>query len=258
MANALLNNPVSRFAAGFFYPFRAGRLLLKTPRLWHYVIIPFAINLLVFSLAVWLGLDYFNTRVEQLIPTGDAWYWLIAYYLLWVVAALLTAVLVFFSFTVVGNLIASPFNELLSEKVEALLSGRASSVRFSLAEAWRIFRDEARKMALFVLAMGLLFLLNFIPGFGTLIYSVLSFALTVFFLFIEYTGYVFGRKGMGFSDQRRFLRGRRFLGFGFGVGVLILLAIPFLQFFTIPFGVVGATLLWCEQGGTVPAEGKQA
>ncbi|TYO99897.1 CysZ protein [Geothermobacter ehrlichii] len=246
MAELLRDNPLSRFARGFFYPFRGGRFLLKTPRLWQYVLIPFLINTLVFSLAVWLGLDFFDTRIESMIPSGEGWYWLLLYYLLWVVAVLLTAILVFFSFTVVGNLIASPFNEILSERTEALVTGRAVSVRFSLREAWRVLVDESRKMLLFVIGMGLLLLLNLIPGFGTLVYSILSFFLTVYFLVIEYTGYVFSRKGQGFSEQRRFLRGRRFLALGFGVGVLCLLAIPFLQFFAIPLGVVGATLLWCD------------
>jgi len=246
MSEILRDNPFSRFARGFFYPFRGGRFLLKTPRLWPYVLIPFLINTLVFSLAVWLGLDFFNTRIETLIPSGEGWYWLLLYYLLWVIAVVLTAILVFFSFTVVGNLIASPFNEILSERTEALVTGRAVSVRFSLREAWRTLLDEGKKMLLFVAGMGILLLLNLIPGFGTLIYSVLSLLLTVYFLVIEYTGHVFGRKGLGFADQRRFLRGRRFLAMGFGVGVLCLLAVPLLQFFAIPLGVVGATLLWCD------------
>lgn len=247
MANLLRDNPLSNFSRGFLYPFRGGRFLLKTPRLWQFVLIPFAVNLVVFTLAVWLGLDFFNGQVEALIPTGDAWYWAVLYYFLWVVAVLVTAILVFFSFTVIGNLIASPFNEILSEKTEMVIRGGGEGVPFSLAAMVRTLLDESKKMLVFIIGMVLLLLLNFIPGFGTLVYSVLSILFTIFFMVVEYTGYIFGRKGLRFSDQRQFIRGRRFMALGFGTGVICLLAIPFLQFFCIPLGVVGATLLWCDQ-----------
>jgi len=253
MSNLLIDNPLSNFSRGFFYPFRGGRFLAGHPRLWKYVLVPFTINLLVFSLAVYFGLNFFNQTVVGMIPGGDAWYWVVASYLLWVVAVLLTMVLVFFSFTVVGNLIASPFNDLLSERTEELLRGRAEGTPFSMREFGRILANEAKKMAVFVVLMLLLLLLNLIPGFGTLVYSVLSFLLTVFFLVIEYTGYVFGRKGQGFAEQRRFIRGRRFLAFGFGVGVLCLLAVPLLQFCAIPLGVIGGTRLWCDSLEQTPA-----
>lgn len=247
MSSLLKDNPVSQFSLGFFYPFRGGRFLSRHPRLWKYVLVPFLVNLLVFSGAVYLGLNFFNERVVGLIPTGDAWYWVVAYYLLWLLASLLTMVLVFFSFTVVGNLIASPFNDLLSERTEALVRGSADGEPFSWGAAAKVLIEESKKMALFVILMLLLLLLLLIPGFGPLLYSVLSFLLTVFFLAIEYTGYVFGRKGGRFKEQRGFLMQRKFLTLGFGTGILCLLAIPFLQFFCIPLGVVGATLLWCDR-----------
>jgi CysZ protein len=246
MNTILSNNPLTRFSKGFFYPFRGGKFLGRHPRLWKYVLVPFLINLLVFSLAVYFGLDFFNQTVVGMVPSGEAWYWVALYYLAWVIAVLLTMVLVFFSFTVVGNLISSPFNDLLSERTEEEVMGSAHGESFRWSAVGRILLDESKKMAIFVLLMVLLLLLNLIPGFGTLAYSILSFLLTVFFLVIEYTGYVFGRKGGRFRDQRRFIRGRRFMAFGFGVGVLCLLAIPLLQFFCIPFAVVGATLLWCD------------
>ena len=85
--------------------------------------------------------------------------------------------------------------------------------------------------------------LNLIPG-GTLPYSALSILLTVFFLVVEYTGYVFTRKHLTFLDQRRFIFSYKFMMLGFGTGIMGVLAIPFLQFFCIPLGVVGATQLW--------------
>ncbi len=253
MPDFIRNNPLTHFTHGFFYPFNSARFLLGHPSLLRYVLIPFLINLIVFSSAVYFGFDFFNGVVVQHIPQGEAWYWAILYYFAWLVAVALTAVLVFFTFTVVGNLIASPFNDLLSERTEELLSGRKSDEPFSLRGFWRdtlrIVSIELKKMAVFIIAMLLILPLNVIPGFGSVLYSVLAVALTLFFLVVEYMGYVMARKRMSFRDQRRYIFSRSMLMLGFGTGVLTLLAIPFLQFICIPVGVVGATRLWCDLGG---------
>ncbi len=251
MSEILRNNPISNFSRGFFYPFHGARYMFRHPGLLRYVLIPFLINTVVFSLAVYLGLDFFNDAVVARIPSGDAWYWALLYYLLWVIGALVTAVLVFFSFTVVGNLIASPFNDLLSERTEEKLRGRQAEKPFSFREFLRDARytliEESKKISVFVIAMVLVFGLNFIPGFGSLVYSVLSVLITLFFLAVEYTGYIFSRRRLPFRDQRRYIAGRKFLMLGFSTGLLCVLAIPLLQFLCIPMGVIGATLLWVEQ-----------
>lgn len=247
------SSPVSvigQFPRGFFYPFRALRFLLRQPRLLRFVAIPFLINLVVFVGTVYWGLDFFGETVVTYLPQGEAWYWSLLYYLAWVLAVLVTAVLVFFSFTVIGNLIASPFNDLLSERTEALLTGVKEQGRFSLGafgrDALRTVATEGKKLSLFVVLMLLLLPLNLLPGAGSLAYSVLALLVTVFFLVVEYLGFVFSRKGMGFAAQRRYIMARKPLMFGFGLGVLALLAIPFLQFFCIPVAVVAATQLWCD------------
>lgn len=245
-----MKNSVGGFARGFAYPFRAGHFLISHPRLYLYVLIPFLINLVVFSLAVWIGLDFFNTTVESMIPVGDAWYWVVLYYFLWVIAVLATAVLVFFLFAIVGNLIASPFNDILSEKTEALLTGRTRSEPFDLKafirDSLHTLLDELLKISAFLGGMVVLFLLFLLPAVGPVLYSVLSVLWTALFLVVEYTGYVFSRHKLVFRDQRQFIRQRKLASVGFGTGSLCLLAIPFLQFFTIPLGVIGAVHFWYD------------
>lgn len=241
---------MQRFAAGFFSPFRAGRFLLSHPGLLRFVFIPFFINTAVFAGAVWAGLHFFNTTVVHYIPQGDAWYWVLLTYLLWLVAVLLTLVLVFFGFSAVGNLIASPFNDLLSERTEALLTGQSLAEPFSLRrflhDAWRTLVEESKKIIVFLAGMGVFLLLNLIPVLGTFLYAALSVLWTLTFLAVEYTGFLASRKRMGFAAQRRYLFERKLLMLGFGSGLLCLLAVPFLQFLCIPLGVVAATRLWCE------------
>lgn len=254
MSDLIQDNPASNFSRGFFYPFRGLRLLSRYPALLKYIVIPFLINLIIFSSAVYFGLGFFSRTVVQYIPQGEAWYWVILYYAAWILAVLVTAVLVFFLFTIVGNLIASPFNDLLSERAEEYLLGNRSETVFS----WKgFFRDarstvvnELKKISIFLVGMVLLLLLNLIPVLGQLIYSVAAILFTLFFLVVEYLGYVFSRKNYPFSEQRRYIWRRKFLTLGFGTGVLCILAVPFLQFLCLPLAVLGATLLWCESSQT--------
>ena len=245
---------VGGFAKGFSYPFKAGHFLISHPRLYPYVIIPFLINVIVFSLAVWLGLDFYKTTVEAMIPIGDAWYWSILYYFLWLVAVLATALLVFFLFAIVGNLIASPFNDILSEKTEEIVTGvrRAEpfQLRQFLRESVHTLLDELLKISAFLFGMILLFLFLLLPAVGPVLYSILSVIWTALFLVVEYTGYIFTRHKLVFKDQRQFIRQQKLASVGFGTGSLCLLAIPLLQFFTIPLGVIGAVHFWRDTQST--------
>jgi len=241
------NNPPGNFSKGFLYPFRAVKFIKKHPPLLKYIIIPFIINVILLSAAVYWGLSFFDSIVVHYIPQGEAWYWLILKYFLWTLAVLVTMVLVFFCFAISGSLIASPFNDLLSEKTEELLTGILNEEPFImkvfLKDAIQTIMDESKKIIIFIVLMIMLLFLNLLPG-GTLLYSILSVLLTVSFLSIEYTGYVFYRKHLTFKDQRRFIFSQNFLTLGFGFGVMAVLTIPFFQFFCIPLGVVGATCLY--------------
>ena len=252
MSLSMKRNPVSRFSQGFFYPFRAGKFIKSHPALLKYIVVPLLINIVVLSGAVYWGLSFFNSIVVHYIPQGEAWYWVIFSYFLWSLAIIMTMVLVFFGFTVTGAIIASPFNDILSERTEEILTGNPSDEPFLfkvfLKDSLRTVMDETKKIIIFLILMLLLLPLNLIPG-GTLPYSILSVLLTVFFLVVEYTGYVFSRKHKTFNDQKRFIFSQKFLMLGFGIGVMGVLAIPFLQFFCIPLGVVGATQLCHDFSG---------
>lgn len=261
MSHEIQSSFVDNFSRGFFAPFRSIRILRKYPLLMRYILIPILINTVVFTGAVYLGLDFFATNVVANLPFGDAWYWAVLYWLTWIIAFLVTAIVVFFSFTVIGNLIASPFNDLLSERTEEVLSGQSNQESFSLSQfcsdAWRTLLMEIKKMAIFVLVMVLILPLNFFPGIGSMAYSVLAISLTLFFLCFEYLGFVLVRKHQFFAEQRRYVFSHKFMMLGFSCGVLALLAIPFLQLLCIPLAVIGMTRLWCEEEGLIIHEARQ-
>jgi CysZ protein len=241
---------LGEFCRGLIYVPRSADFLRHNLGLLKYIVIPFLVNVLTFSLAVFLGMKFFARIVDRL-PQGDAWYFLLLYGVLWLFAVLVVAVLVFFTFTVIGNLIAAPFNGLLSERVESLVTGNLPEVPFTLKgvlrDTGRSMMVEAKKMLIFILGMVLLLLLNLLPLVGTFLYAASTLVLTLFFLAWEYLSFVHERKQMGFSQQWRYLMDRKMLLLGFATGVLALLAIPFLQLLCIPFAVIAATLLCCDE-----------
>lgn len=245
-----VTTPLLNFVKGFRYPFTSFSYVRRQPSLYPFVILPFIINVISFCLVIYFGFDFYWDQVMSRIPQGEAWYWLILGYFLLIVAIIVILVLVFFSFAAVGSLLASPFNDLLSERTEWLLGGRHANEPFVLGrfirEAGLTMLTEAKKVGVFVLGMAALLLLHLLPLVGTMLYPFLSMAWTVFFLVMEYIGYVFARKRLGFKAQRQIVYRNAALMSGFGLGLCCLLAIPFAQFFCIPLGVVGAVRLLAE------------
>lgn len=247
----LTDNPVSRFSKGFFYPFRAVRFINSHKKLYLYIVIPFCITVAVLGIFLSLGFTLFQHTIVHYIPQGEAWYWHILSGILWLVAVLVTTVLVFFGFTAAGNLIASPFNDLLSEKTEEIRTGRLENIPFSFAVFWReskiVLITELKKISLFLLGMLLLFLLNLLPVVGSLLYGFLSVFWTILFLAVEYCSYLFARRHLSYQQQRQIVLANFALLLGFGSGLFCILAIPFFQLLCIPLGVVGATCLLLDE-----------
>ncbi|MEZ5582291.1 MAG: EI24 domain-containing protein [Candidatus Competibacteraceae bacterium] len=107
------------FIKGAGYPL-VGLQWLPRPRLRRFVILPLLINTLMFGALIAWSAQEFGVFMDWLLSYLPSWLdwlrWLI--WPLFVVAALLV---IFYTFTLLANLIASPFNGLLAEQVENLI-----------------------------------------------------------------------------------------------------------------------------------------
>lgn len=238
-----LRQPLS----GFGYLLAGLRLLLR-PTLWPYVLLPLGVNVLVFGLLLWLAAGQFGALVDSLLPTLPDWLSWLAW-LLWLLFGLTAAILVFFTFTLVANFIAAPFNGLLAEAVERLLTGTAppgGGLRQALREAPQTLADELRKMGYFLLwaiPLGLLFLVPLLNLAAPLLWALFS----AWLLALQYLDYPLGNHGLRFAAQRQRLRQQPLLGLGFGAAVLLATLIPLLNLLVMPAAVAGATRLWVER-----------
>ena len=110
------------FLSGANYFLRGIKLVVQ-PKLRRFILAPLIINTLVFTAAIWLGINRFDALLDRLLPQGSSWWIEIAGAVMWVFFAAVVLLMLFFTFTVAANIIGAPFNGLLSEKVEGYISG---------------------------------------------------------------------------------------------------------------------------------------
>ena len=235
------SNPIS--GAGYLLQ---GLRLITRPGIKRFVAVPLLVNILVFSAAIHVGIRQFEglmALMDSRLPNWLSW----LDWILWPLFILLLAVVVFQVFGVLANLIASPFNGLLAEKVELMLTGRPLDQDHDyarmLAELGPTLVDELRKL-LYALFWSIPFLLLlFIPVVG----PILWFLFTAWTLAVQYSDYPMGNHGLKFKEMRRRLRDRRALSLGFGAAAAVFGMIPVVNFLLMPSAVAGATAMWVRE-----------
>lgn len=236
---------VGPFVRGAGYALR-GLTLVAHPRLRGFVLIPLAINLLLFGGGLWWGGSALADWIDRQIAALPDWlHWL--HWLIVPVLVVAAALVLFYGFSVLANLLGAPFNSLLAERVEDLLHpGRVRPAgRSLLGEASAAIGGAVRALVYFVACALPLLVLLFIPGLNAA-FPFVWLAFSAWMLALQYLDYPMGNHGLNFAEQRRRHAGNRRLVFGFGAGVLLLTLVPGLNFLAMPAGVIGATLLWAE------------
>jgi len=112
---------LSDISLGIRY-FARGFKLIGKPEIRAWVVMPLLINIALFGGLIWLGYAQFSPLVEWLMSFVPGFLDFLRW-IIWFLIIIMSAIIVFFSFTPVANILAAPFNALMSEKIEALLTG---------------------------------------------------------------------------------------------------------------------------------------
>lgn len=215
----------------------------------HFAYIPMAINTLLFSFAIWLGISKFDQWVNGLIPNWlPEWFLGALMWVIWPLFASMLILIIFFSFSIIANLLAAPFNGVLAEAVETkLLSGTVPSLSWKeiIKDTPLMLWNEIRKIIYLLLWMVPLFILSWVPVIN-IVAPVLWVAFSSWMLAIDYHDYPMGNHQLKFPQQRALLRQKRSLALGFGLATLGATMIPFVNFLVIPAAVAGATALYLD------------
>lgn len=232
-----------------------GLRLVRQPGLRRFVVVPLLINTVLFTALIYAAVSGFGWLLDYLLGVLPEWlHWL--QYLLWPLFAVSVLLILAYTFTLLANLIAAPFNGVLAEAVEKHLTGQpfeqTGNWRALLADIPPSLASEAQKLGYFALRALPLLLLFLIPGIN-LMAPLLWTLFSAWILALEYADYPMDNHGLKFRDQRPRLRGKRLMTLGFGLTVLGLMLIPVVNFLAMPAAVAGATVLWVRELSQTPA-----
>lgn len=246
------------FFAGIRY-FLRGFKLIRAAGVRRFVIIPLAINIMLFAGAIFWGLSWVGDLMNHLEVTmtsdleGDMqWLATLFYWSRWVIislAVIIMLAIMFYTFTLIANLIAAPFNSLLAEKIEDHLTGKtvthSGSIIDVIRDASGSFLSELRKLRYFALRAIPLLVLFFIPGIN-FIAAPLWLLFSAWMLAIEYSDFPMGNHAIRFPGQCQTLKGNKFFALGFGAATMAVTMIPIINFIAMPVAVAGSTAMWLE------------
>ncbi|MFT0866869.1 sulfate transporter CysZ [Pseudomonas sp. CAM1A] len=228
---------------------REGLKLVLSPSLRLFVLLPLAVNLLLFGGLIYFAGHQFSLWVDALMPTLPDWLSFLTY-ILWPLFVALVLLMVFFSFTLLANIIAAPFNGFLAEKVEVVVRGQDNFPPFSWAELMamvpRTLSREMRKLGYFLPRAIGLFILSFIPVVNV-IAAPLWLVFGVWMMAIQYIDYPADNNKMSWQDMLAWLRQKRWQSMGFGGITYLALMIPGVNVLMMPAAVAGATLFWVRE-----------
>jgi CysZ protein len=226
-----------------------GGKMLSHPRLRAFVIVPLLVNIVIFGSLISWGLGNLIDWVDSWMAYLPEWLSFLAW-IIWPIIGLTVALVTGYLFTAVALLIASPFNALLAEKAEELITGQPVAGLEGLGAALMsvprgIFREIAKliyyiPMALFVL------IISFIPAVNA-VAPLLWLLLGAWMMSLQFVDYPMDNHQLSFKDVRIAVADRRLSSLGFGAMVAAFASIPVVNFFVVPAAVVGATILYVEE-----------
>ena len=240
--NSKYNKPLANSGASYFIK---GFELIRTPGIRRFVFIPLSVNLILFGYAfyyMFLKLESYMLMIEDWL--GDYFSWLS--YFIWPLAILFVLVVFSFIFSSVANWIAAPFNGLLSEKVEALLTNKPlndGGILDVVKDIPRTLSREVSKLGYYLpRALGFFLLYWLLPVIG----QVLWFLFLAWMMSVQYKDYPFDNHKISFSEMKHALKQRQGLSYSFGITTAVFSMIPFINLVVMPVAICGATAIWVD------------
>ncbi|MEL6544213.1 MAG: EI24 domain-containing protein, partial [Myxococcota bacterium] len=266
--NAHPTGRVGGFVRGLSYPLE-GFAFIREHRLWGLAAVSIAVNVVLFAVVLGLAVTVAIPYVQELNAYLGTWssegtlsalVWLVAIvsYVIWALLFVLILGVSSVFVLLVGQAVASPFLDMLSEKVENIVIGTPEqpftasivirSVLLALGDLfWGLVFLAAIQLPIFVLSL---------TGVGALPASVMSFAFSALLLAVEFVGLALTRRFLSYRERWRVIWDNKWLSLGFGSSAMLLLLIPGLNLILLPLAAVGGTLAYCDllRAGQIDAE----
>ncbi|MDN6228615.1 MAG: sulfate transporter CysZ [Enterobacterales bacterium] len=229
--------------------FSEGWRLVRQPGIKRYVVMPLLVNIVLMGLAFWWLFNQLGAWIPSLMSHVADWLqWLS--YLLWPLAVISIVLVFSYLFSTIANWIAAPFNGLLAEQLEGVLTGKPlpdTGIWSVVKDVPRIMAREWKKLAYYLPRAIVLLILYFIPGVGQTVAPVLWFLFSAWMMSIQYCDYPFDNHKVSFPDMRDALRRNKVDNLQFGALTSLFTMIPILNLVIMPVAVCGATAMWVDR-----------
>lgn len=232
---------------------RGAAALAARPRLWKWLIAPCLVAVALLALAVFAIERVFEHVLAWASAHLPSWLAAIASPLLSaaVIAALIAAALLVF--VAVAGAIAGPFLEILSERLEAELTG-SSPAKFS---APRFVHELAvslvhgiRRLIVALLGIAIVFAISLVPVVGTIAAVIAGVLFAARGAAYDCYDAVLARRALSYRDKLAYLAEHRGRTFGLGAVTAGLLIVPGINLIALGIGAAGATLACVERRAT--------
>lgn len=252
----LPRNMITQFMRGLSYPFDA-LLFIRKHRLWPLCGAAVAIHavLLLGLLWVWLATatPWLESLEVHMMSWADDRTWLdtlfqIAIALVWITVLLVGLAGTGVAVLMVGQAVASPFLDALSERVECIVLGRTEHpFRWSHAVSSVIVAvGDLIGAVVFLCVVHVPILLMALTGVGAFFVPIASFVASTMLLAHEFVGLPLARNLLSYRKRWRVVLRFRWMSMGLGTSMLFFLAVPFVDLLLLPLAAVAGTLMFCD------------
>jgi CysZ protein len=252
----LPQNFIAQAFVGLSYPVSAFGFLTKH-RLWGKAAWAIVVNVLLLVVLVGAAALFAVPLLEQMDAAFANWAGdssvlrgVVTFigWLLWLGAVILLVASAGLVLMLVGQAVASPFLDALSERIEAIATGQPQP-SFSLKRAM-----SATVMAVWDLVWGVFYwivvnvplALIGLTGVGAVPASIASFIFSALLLAHEFVGLALSRRFVGYRARFGVVWRNRWVCLGFGSACMALLLVPGLNLVLLPVAATGGTLLYCD------------
>ena len=254
---------------GAFYPLRAAWMILRTPKLWGYLVAPIGVNILV-SLGLYAGLllpgldriDALQLRIasraaEAIAKLPEWLHWLdvasgfIGGFLDLVLIVLLLIV-TGFAIAQFGTLLGAPWYGQLAERIEIDQLGRENlpPPEGPLAIVRDISRALLFEVKKIVLAIGLVvvfFVIGNVPIVGAIVAGTGGLITSTLITCLDFLDAPLERRRLRFRDKLGTVLSHLPATAGFGLVCLFAVSIPIVNLVSVPVCVTAGTLFFCDR-----------
>ena len=238
---------LNELKSGFHY-FVMGWHFITQKGLRRFVIMPIALNTVLLSGLFWLFITQISQAIDWTMSFIPDWLSFLSVILL-VFSIVMILLLFYFTFATLSGFIAAPFNGLLAEKVEKILTGENindDGLLDVMKDVPRMLSREWQKLLYSLPKIIGLFLLSFLPIIGQTIVPVLTFIFTCWMMAIQYCDYPFDNHKVSFDVMKNALGNQRTQSLTFGGLVTCCTFVPVVNLLIMPVAVCGATVMWVE------------